>query len=130
MGLYRNRHKEVFNFNLTDLKEDLQIKQLHNLYCAVGFDLFYEHLNISAPRSTVQKWTWKCFAKRKNETRLSIRDKRKIKKNLKAGGKISFSKTTSSVYITNNEVEIRIADHSADGRENFNKIQITYVNRN
>lgn len=126
MGLYKNRNREVIDFAITDLKDDRQIKQLHNLYRAIGFDLFYKYLNISEPRSTVQKWTWKCFAQRKNEKRLSVKTKRKIKRILETGGKIRFSKTSSSVYIFNNEIEVRISDHSEDAKQDFTKIQISY----
>lgn len=130
MGLYKNRNKEVIDFAITDLKDDRQIKQLHNLYRVVGFDLFYKYLKIGEPRSTVQKWTWKCFACRKNENRLSIKTKRKIKRILETGGKIRFSNSSSSVYIFNNEVEVRISDHSEDAKKDFNKIQISYAIRN
>lgn len=130
MGLYKNKRKETIDFDTTDLKEDKQVKQLYNLYSAIGFDMFYKYLNISVPRSTVQKWTWKCFGKRKNESRLSVNKKRELKRILETGGQIRFSKTSSSVYIFNNEIEIRISDHSEDAKIDFEKIQISYANRN
>lgn len=127
MGLYRNKRKEVVNFIIEDFKNNRQIKQLHNLYRAIGFDLFFEYLNFQVPKTTVRKWTWKAFAKRKNEARLSIKTKRQIKRILETGGKIRFSQSSSSVYIENNEVTVRISDHSQDATQDFDQIQIQYV---
>jgi hypothetical protein len=127
MGLYRNRDKIQVDFDIVDLKDDRHIKQLYNLYRAAGFDLFYKYLHISAPRSTVQKWTWKCFGHRKNEKRLSVKVKRTIKRILETGGVIRFSESTSTVYIFNNEVKLRISDHSGDALVDFDKIQINHV---
>lgn len=122
IGVFKNRgNKQFIDFDTTDLKEDVKVRQLRNLYSAIGFDLFYKYLKIETPRSTVQKWAWKAFAKRKDEERISRTQKREIEKILKEGGRIRFSKTSSSVYIENNEIKIRISDHNEGSNQDFDK---------
>lgn len=112
IGLFQNRSGiEVIDFNDECCRDKRQMRQLWNLYHALGFDLFYKSLAIDTPRSTVQKWTMRCFAKRKNESRVSKKQRGYLKKILTTGGIIRFSNTSSSVYIKHNEGKIRISDH-------------------
>lgn len=112
-GAYKNRNNVEPYISDVDFKDDTQVKQLFNLYTAVGFDLFYKLLNIQEPKSTVRKWCWKAFAKRKTEGRSQLRDRKEVKRLMSQGARVRFSKTSSSVYIENNEDVIRISDHEA-----------------
>jgi len=120
-GVYKNRNNLTVNFDVSDFRQERKYLQLDNLYQVIGFDLFYKYLEIKNPRSTVQKWCWRVFAKRKNEERLSIKLKKEIEKILKTGGQIRFSESSSSVYILNNESKIRISNHEAGENKDFTK---------
>lgn len=128
LGVFKNRKNLSCDFDTTDWKDDVKIKQLNNLYTAIGFQLFYEHVKCEIPKSTLQKLLWKSFAKRKNESRISKAQRKQIKNILESGGRIRFSKSSSSVYIENNETKLRISDHSEDAREDFKKTQISCWN--
>lgn len=115
MGVYRNKRKKTLPtdfFHFTDMKQDLGIKQLYNLYRVIGFDLFFRFVpHNNTAKSTLRRWCNNAFGRRKHEKRGSLKLKRKIEKMLTHGAFIRFSKTSSSVYIKSNEGEIRISDH-------------------
>lgn len=119
LGLFKNRKNKTIDFEIVDWSDNQQLKQLQNVYSAVGFNLFYEIFNMSMPKSTARKILWKCFAKRKNEKRISKKNRTILKKAIADGFYLKFSDTSSSVYLRTNEYTIRMSDHESSQKTSY-----------
>lgn len=108
--LMRKQITEYIPDHFYDFKKDIQVRQLRCAYYALGFAGFYKHMPHDVAKSTLQKWTWKAFANRKDQPRLSKKHRKFIDFVLKTG-KIRLSNTTSSIYIENSQYKIRVSDH-------------------